>query len=235
MSFDHPFGGVHGNQGCKASQSREAIIEAVHGQDHEKRPSHRWEAHSDPTLRWAEEEVNSRLRLGGLSAFEHLPRISSVLSALAITVLFPMPAQASAFEAKVVGVTDGDTVTVVTADHRQFKIRVAGIDAPEKKQAFGARAKQALSDCAFGQSAMIDGDKLDRYGRTVAKVIVRGTDCGLQQVRRGFAWHFKRYAKEQAPDDRIAYSSAEIEARDAKRGLWSDPVPIAPWDFRKKR
>jgi endonuclease YncB( thermonuclease family) len=145
---------------------------------------------------------------------------------------------ASAFadiEGSVVGVSDGDTVTVLDEARTQHKIRLAGIDAPEKAQAFGNKSKQALSDCAFGRRARVTGSKLDRYGRLVAKVIVEGVDCNLRQVQLGLAWHYKAYAREQSAEDRAAYSQAELAGREQRLGLWRDNEPEPPWDFRRAR
>lgn len=127
---------------------------------------------------------------------------------------------AVAFDGRVVGISDGDTVTVLDANKRQHKIRLSGIDAPESGQAFGNRSKQALSDCAFGKAATITGDKTDRYGRTIAKLTVGGIDCNLKQIERGMAWHYKKYELEQPPGERKTYAAAEAAARDAKVGLW---------------
>lgn len=134
---------------------------------------------------------------------------------------------------RVVGVSDGDTITVLDVDQVQHKVRLAGIDAPEKKQAFGQKSKEALSDCAYGQQVEVQGSKLDRYGRLIGKVLVHEQDCNLRQIRLGMAWHYKLYMKEQALEDRILYTNEENLARNNKLGLWSDPSPVPPWDFRQ--
>lgn len=108
------------------------------------------------------------------------------------------PAIADTLVGKVVAVADGDTVTVLTDEHRQVKVRIAGIDAPEKSQAFGQAAKKAMSDCAFGKQAGVEWKKLDRYRRTIGKLTVDGVDCGLRQIELGLAWHYKAYEREQA-------------------------------------
>ncbi len=155
-------------------------------------------------------------------------------SITALTVLLGgiVHAHGETIVGKIVAVSDGDTITLL-AERREIKIRVAGIDAPEKKQSFGQRAKAALSDCAYGKAASVDWKKIDRYGRTIGKVLVEGTDCGLRQIELGMAWHYKAYQKEQSTDDRIAYAKAEIEAKEARRGLWVEDSPVAPWDFRQ--
>lgn len=141
----------------------------------------------------------------------------------------------SAFEAQVVGVADGDTVTVLDAEQHQVRIRVAGIDAPEKKQPFGNRARQAMTDFCFRERVDVDGEKHDRYRRLVAKVRCRDKDAGLEMIRQGLAWHYKAYEKEQSPADRAAYAEAEEAARSAGIGLWRDPEPAAPWEWRRNK
>lgn len=134
----------------------------------------------------------------------------------------------------VVGVTDGDTVTVLLPTRVQLKVRLAGIDAPEQKQAFGQRAKQRLSTLVFGKTVTVVGSKQDRYRRLIAKLLVDGQDANLEMVSSGFAWHFKRYESEQAPEDRMTYARAEVSARSGRRGLWADPAPLPPWEFRHR-
>jgi len=134
----------------------------------------------------------------------------------------------------VVGVADGDTLTVLDAQYRQHRVRLAGIDAPEKRQAFGQRAKQNLSAMTYLRQADVQGGKFDRYGRIVGKVTVGGTDVNLRQVEVGLAWHYRRYAREQSPLDREAYAAAESAAKGALRGLWALPSPTPPWEFRRR-
>lgn len=137
-----------------------------------------------------------------------------------------LPVLASTLEGKVVGVSDGDTLTVLLADKRQAKIRLAQIDAPEKKQDFGQAAKQSLSDMAFGKQVVVEYKDEDRYGRVVGKVLVNGLDVNLEQVKKGMAWVYRQYASDQA------YYSAEEVARNQSIGIWSQPSPIPPWEFR---
>lgn len=149
-----------------------------------------------------------------------------------VAALLAWPAAADTLEGKVVGVSDGDTVTLLTSENRQVKVRIEGIDAPEKSQPFGKVAKKAMSDCAFGKQADVEWKKLDRYGRTIGKLTVSRVDCGLRQIELGLAWHYKAYEREQALADRKAYAEAEKTAKDAHRGLWIDAQPIPPWEFR---
>lgn len=135
---------------------------------------------------------------------------------------------------KVVRITDGDTITVLDSSKTQIKVRLAGIDAPEKAQAFGQKSRQNLSSLVYGKTVTLVGNKTDRWGRKVAKVLVDGVDAGVQQIKDGLAWHFKRYEREQTNEDRKLYADAEIAARRSSTGLWSDKDPLPPWDFRAR-
>lgn len=176
------------------------------------------------------------------------------MTRLPLTILFlSLPAFADV-TGVVVGVSDGDTVTVLDASRAQHKVRLAGIDAPEKAQPFGQKAKQNMSDLVYGKEVRIDGDKRDRYGRTVAKIWVTPPDCplfgavprqggrpqcpktldvGLSMLTVGLAWHYKKYQGEQTAEDRERYSFAEVEAKAKRVGLWTDPDPIPPWEWRR--
>ena len=137
---------------------------------------------------------------------------------------------ASALLCLVVGVSDGDTLTVRCGEpgtYEQVKVRLSAIDAPEKAQPFGQRSRQHLADLCFRHQAKITPKTKDRYGRTVADVKCRGQDAGTEQVRAGLAWFYVRYGKgyEHLGD-------AEAEARARKAGLWADREPVAPWEWR---
>lgn len=147
-------------------------------------------------------------------------------------LLLSFPALTQDLSGRVVAIADGDTLTILTESKEQIKIRLAGIDAPEKAQPFSQKAKENLSRLVFGQSVTIEGHKKDRYGRTVATVLIGGTDAGLEQVKAGLAWHFKQYQREQSQADRKSYAGAEDQARATRQGLWQDPSPLAPWEFR---
>ena len=148
--------------------------------------------------------------------------------------LVAAPVHAREFDGRVVGIQDGDTVTVLDSGKQQHRIRIAGIDAPEKAQAFGEAAKENLARLAFGKQADIRCSKRDRYGREVCNVYVGARDVGLEQVRSGHAWWFREYAREQPPAERRVYETAESEARGARRGLWHDASPTPPWDWRRQ-
>lgn len=155
---------------------------------------------------------------------------------LAITLLFAgQVVVAATISCRVVGVADGDTITVLDSTNTQHKIRLAGIDAPEKKQAFGNVAKKSLSDLVFNQRADVEWHKEDRYGRKIGKVLVSNTDINLEQIKRGMAWFYKKYKGELEQEDRISYVQAQQEAESNQIGLWVDPNPIPPWDFRKQK
>lgn len=156
-----------------------------------------------------------------------------VWNAAALALFLAAPASATTLEGLVVGVADGDTLTVLDNGRRQHKIRLAGIDAPEKRQHFGQRSKQSLSELAYLQHVQVDVSKQDRYGRSVGKVLRGSVDVNLEQVRRGLAWHYKEYQKEQSLVDRRTYADAESEARIQRRGLWTLTDPTPPWEYRR--
>ncbi|MBI3654045.1 MAG: thermonuclease family protein [Acidobacteria bacterium] len=141
-------------------------------------------------------------------------------------------AQTKTITGKVVGVADGDTITLLDPGNKQFKIRFQGIDAPESRQAFGQRSKQNLSDLVFGKTVTVEFEKTDRYGRTLGKVLLDGKDINLEQLKAGLAWFYRHYQNELGEADRKAYDAAEAEAKKAKRGLWQDANPQPPWDYR---
>lgn len=150
-------------------------------------------------------------------------------------LLIALHVHAETIRGKVVAVADGDTITVLDDTRTQHKIRLAGVDAPEKKQPFGQRSKESLGDLVFSKTVTVETNKRDKYRREVGKVLVDGVDANLVQVQRGFAWHYKAYESEQPAIDRKAYSDAEDAAKAARRGLWADAEPVPPWEFRHKR
>jgi len=152
-----------------------------------------------------------------------------------LLVALPLAAAAAVLHGRVVAVADGDTITVLTAARRRERVRLAGIDAPESKQAFGAAAKRGLAALVFGAEVRVEYAKRDRYGRIVGRVLRDGRDAGLAQIEAGLAWHYARYAAEQAPAARAAYAQAERAARAERRGLWTDAAPRAPWEWRAQR
>jgi micrococcal nuclease len=155
--------------------------------------------------------------------------LSSALAFVLVVVALHAPATAGEFHGRVVGVADGDTITVLH-NGRAEVVRLHGIDAPEKGQPFGERAKQFTASLAFGQTVVVQVRDRDRYRRTVADVVLPdGRSLNQALVRAGYAWWFRRYSA----DHRLA--AAEIEARTAHVGLWRDPDPVPPWEWRRNR
>ena len=144
-------------------------------------------------------------------------------------------AWAEDLKGQVIAVADGDTVTVLDADRQRHKIRLAGIDAPESRQAYGQRSRISLKELLDGQQVLVIYDKTDRYGRLVGKVELEGRDINLEQLRRGLAWHYKKYEAEQSAQDRQVYAQAQQQAQAVRLGLWRDPEPQAPWDYRQQK
>jgi len=137
------------------------------------------------------------------------------------------------FSAKVISITDGDTVDVIGPDNFTYAVRLAGIDAPEHDQAFGAQSTQHLARLISGKSVNLNCENERSYGRLICKILLpSGEDADLDQVKDGMAWHYKQYQDEQSPEDRALYASAECAAMKVKIGLWSDPNPVQPQDFR---
>lgn len=159
--------------------------------------------------------------------------IRLVLLAAALAV-FTSAALAEVYTGRVVAVADGDTVTVLDTAKVQRKVRLSGIDAPEKRQPFGTVSRKNLADLVFGKTVTVTYRKVDRYGRQIGVLHVGDIDANLAQLRAGLAWHYKHYEREQPHRERAAYAAAEQEASDRKRGLWRDANPIPPWDFRKR-
>jgi len=158
-------------------------------------------------------------------------RVVSPLTAASLLALVATAALAAPiYVGKVVSVTDGDTITVM---HNQVgeKIRLNGIDCPEKRQAFGNKAKQFASELVFGKTVTVGDHGKDRYGRTIGAVVLPdGTNVKHELVKAGMCWWYRKYA----PNDKLL-AQAEEEARLAKRGLWVDPSAVPPWEWRKAR
>jgi len=144
------------------------------------------------------------------------------------------------FTAKVERVVDGDTVHVVNKSGKKFKVRLTGIDAPEQNQPYGLASTYHLKEVLIDKWVLLESKpkngnlySVDIYNRVLAKLILDGNDVNFLQVSSGYAWHFKRYQKQQSPSDRELYSQAELNAKKNKLGLWEEKKPIAPWKWRK--
>lgn len=118
---------------------------------------------------------------------------------------------------------------------RQHKVRLAGIDAPDNRQAFGQVSKQHLTDRVFQKTVTIETSKLDRYKREIGKLLIIDSDIHLEQIKYWLAWHYQQYARNQSYRDRELYACAEDEAREANRGLWRESARVPPWEFRHKQ
>lgn len=140
---------------------------------------------------------------------------------------------------------DGDTV-IVLKGRKKHRVRLGGVDAPEQGQPYGRASRRALATLLADEMVLVDYDKQDRYGRIVGKVIApfpdaacpptgpcpKWLDAGYYQLATGMAWHDTRYRGEQSREDRKRYAEAEKDARKGRYGLWRDPEPVAPWDWR---
>lgn len=153
--------------------------------------------------------------------------ILRIVAAVAVALAIPAAIAGELTTARVVGVTDGDTITLLDHEKRQIKVRMAGIDAPERGQPFGSKSKQALSDLVFGKTVEVDDQGEDKYDRTIARILVDGVDVNREMVARGMAWQYVKY------DQSAALRAAEKSAREAKLGLWADKGPIPPWEWRR--
>ena len=147
---------------------------------------------------------------------------------LLVPLLLHTHAMAQDIVGRVVGITDGDTLTVLTDARRQVTIRLAEIDTPESAQPYGTRARQELSDLVFGKDVRIEMRDTDRYGRTVGLVRAAGLDVNAEMVRRGAAWVYRKYNRDQT------LLAVETEARTARRGIWALPEAqrVPPWEWR---
>ena len=144
------------------------------------------------------------------------------------------------FDADVINIVDGDTIDVLDTRGEKLRIRLLGIDAPEKAQPFGKESMLYLKKIINGNSVRIiskpDKNKpytLGFYRRIIGKIILNKKDINLKMIKEGMAWHFKKYKKNQPIEDRQSYNEAENQAREKSIGLWSDVYPSAPWEWRK--
>lgn len=149
----------------------------------------------------------------------------TILSLSLLIGFYTCTAQAEQF--RVVGVSDGDTINVLSKDNRLVKCRLYGIDAPESRQAWGQRSKQSLSDLVFKKTVNVEQVDRDQYGRSVCRIFVDGIDVNKTQLQRGMAWWYKRYSSD------ANYRQAENTAKQQGIGLWSEPNPVPPWEFRR--
>ena len=135
--------------------------------------------------------------------------------------------ETSGFDSKVVSIADGDTLTVLAFNNKRIRIRLSGIDTPEKSQDFGTEAKQALFFKIFDKTVRIKSHGKDRYGRTLGDIYLGDRWINLEMVSEGYAWHYKKYSKDQY------LAQAELNARKVRKGLWADSNSIPPWEYRR--
>lgn len=151
------------------------------------------------------------------------------LLSLLFLLLFQAAFSQSIITGRAVRILDGDTFEILVKGNTTYKIRLTDIDAPEKKQDFGYVAKQQLAAYIFGREVKVVYEKLDRNKRILGHVYMGTEDINLKMIEAGMAWHFKKYSH----NERFAW--AEKQARNRKKGLWIQPDPLAPWDYRAKR
>ena len=165
--------------------------------------------------------------LGGASLeCDNSPMRATLLQLL---LLLPLSLFAdTTHEGKVIKIADGDTLTILV-ERQQQKIRLSDIDTPERKQPFNIKAKQALSDLAFGKQARVVEVTVDRYGRIVGRIYIAGIDVNRELVVRGYAWVYRKYSND------AELLRLEAEAKQKKLGLWADPDPLPPWEWRRGR
>ena len=154
---------------------------------------------------------------------------------IALALLASETINAETVTGYVTAITDGDTIVLLDASKTQHKIRIAGIDAPEKVQPFGSKSTASMAAMAFNKDAVAECPKKDRYGRQICKVTVNGVDVGLEQIKTGMAWWYRKYSKEQSSQDQADYEQAETWAKLRRLGLWNDTNPVPPWDWRHQR
>lgn len=146
------------------------------------------------------------------------------------TALLMMACASWAWQGKVVGVSDGDTITILRDGHDQYKIRLYGIDAPENGQPHGMASKKNLSDLVFGKTVLVDSVDTDKYGRTVARITVDGVSVNAKQIHDGYAWLYSQYCDGPMCAE---WGEFEAHAKGTAIGLWSDTAPVAPWEWRR--
>jgi endonuclease YncB( thermonuclease family) len=149
------------------------------------------------------------------------------IAAPLILVVLAVTTHGDEIRGKVVSIADGDTITLLDAAKVQHKIRFQGIDAPEKKQAFGTKSKEVLSEKIGEKEVVVTWKEKDRYGRILGEVMLGNRHINLEMVQDGMAWHYKQYSKSKE------LANAEDAARKAEEGLWVDKEPVPPWEFRK--
>jgi endonuclease YncB( thermonuclease family) len=140
-----------------------------------------------------------------------------------------------AVHGRITGIVDGDTINVLVLGKQQIRVRLAFVDAPERDQAFGQHAKQAMSELVFGKDVKLRPHTIDSDGRVVARVLIDNQDAGLELLRRGLCWVYEKYVGEASVEIQNSYREAQDTAHAEKLGLWQDPDPEPPWEWRKRK
>lgn len=154
-----------------------------------------------------------------------------LLSSLLLTL--SMQTHADELSGRVIDVASGDSITIVDANNTELKVRLSGIDAPEKQQPFGLESRKSLTDLVYGKEVTVNWIKRDYHKRVVGKVLLNKVDINLEQVKRGMAWVFKHFMDDPYSQDQADYMDAQEEAENRHLGLWSQRDPIPPWEFRR--
>lgn len=151
-----------------------------------------------------------------------------------LMLIFSISVNADEITGRVIDVASGDSITIVEASSTtELKVRLSGIDAPEKQQPFGPESRKSLADLVYGKEVTVNWIKRDYHKRIVGKVMLNKTDVNLEQVKRGMAWVFKHFVDDPYSQDQADYVDAQQEAEDRRFGLWSQKDPIPPWEFRR--
>ena len=152
-----------------------------------------------------------------------------------LAIIMPLLGRPAYAQWRVDRVFDGDSVRLIDKDGQRVAVRLAGIDAPEKNQAYSDRSRQNLISLMADCQPELSVQKIDRFGRSVGQMFCGERDLSLAQLERGYAWHFTRYAREQPVELRSSYREAQERAKAAKLGLWHDDNPIEPWVYRDQQ
>lgn len=161
--------------------------------------------------------------------------MSKIVASALFFVVMSVAAEpwAKTFKGHVIAVADGETITVISAKHQQLRVRLAGIDAPERQQPFARQSRENLSRWVRRKEVVVEWDQKDRYGRLIGIVLLDGREINLEQLRAGYAWWYREHTRELTPEAQRRYETAEQEARTRNRGLWQQENPVPPWEWRR--
>lgn len=157
------------------------------------------------------------------------------LAVLLILLIAASSGQAATLSGRVTSVADGDSFTLVDAKKKMWRVRIQAIDAPERRQSFSRASLTSLKSMLQGKEVIVAIHEQDDYGRVVGRVSVGGRDAGLEQLRAGMVWFYTHYGRDLDPRVRDEYIAAQRDARNAKRGLWSDVRAMPPWQYRRQQ